>query len=423
MSSINRQDEMEAGEIVMEGKPYNENKKRGVDELYGYYRCFEEEEEDPFAEYERLSRTNRRKEENRDEKRHRSSSYHRRFEHRSPSYSSSRRKHSRDYESNYKDKRENSHVSCRGDNNNHRRSRSPLRKDSVINTVANDSSSESKKYTTTIAEEDKSRPSKVAKEKEIPIVDFEIEDEEEKKKEEDRLIEERRKRRQAILNRYKSSLTPSSPNTPSAITTSSSPIQILTSTTEEKMTTTPSPTEPDMDIEKDSNDIDKSSVSPSQQISAADYDPSMDKDLHHSRSETDLLKKKDDQEKVIERSDSQADMLASDYTEKLEQPKITTEIDMFSDNLDMFVAAADITAVDQNSALINNATAATNPNLTDNWDDPEGYYNTRIGEILDKRYQVLAHLGRGVFSSVVKAKDQKTNEEIAIKLIRNNETM
>jgi hypothetical protein len=59
-----------------------------------------------------------------------------------------------------------------------------------------------------------SKPKEEEKPAEPPLVDFEIEDEEEKKKEEDRLIEERRKRRQAILNRYKASPTPSSPNTP-----------------------------------------------------------------------------------------------------------------------------------------------------------------------------------------------------------------
>lgn len=29
--------------------------------------------------------------------------------------------------------------------------------------------------------------------------------------------------------------------------------------------------------------------------------------------------------------------------------------------------------------------AAENPNLTDNWDDAEGYYRVRIGEVLDTR--------------------------------------
>ncbi|KAI8645132.1 kinase-like domain-containing protein [Parasitella parasitica] len=156
-----------------------------------------------------------------------------------------------------------------------------------------------------------------------------------------------------------------------------------------------------------------------QHVSAADYDPTMDKDLHHTESQTDLLKQKDLQEPGV---DSHADMLASDYTEKLEeQSKPTAEIDMFADNLDMF-AATDITT-GQNALMTHASTAAANPNLTDNWDDPEGYYSTRIGEVLDGRYQVLANLGRGVFSSVVKAKDQETNEDVAIKLIRNNETM
>lgn len=111
-------------------------------------------------------------------------------------------------------------------------------------------------------------------------------------------------------------------------------------------------------------------------VSAADYDPSVDamRDLHHSASQTDLLKTKDHQEEVIEGTSSQTDMLASDYTEK--PPVITTtttEIDMFSDNLDMF-ADTDITA-GQNALLTNASSAASNPNLTDNWDDPEGYYS------------------------------------------------
>lgn len=113
-------------------------------------------------------------------------------------------------------------------------------------------------------------------------------------------------------------------------------------------------------------------------ISAADYDASMDKDdLHHSESQNNLLKSKDHQEKV---SDDGDDMLASDYTEKLEQQQqvkkaatTTTEIDMFADDLDMF-ADTDITA-GQHALLTNASTAASNPSLIDNWDDPEGYYS------------------------------------------------
>ncbi|KAL2634241.1 hypothetical protein R1flu_005720 [Riccia fluitans] len=65
--------------------------------------------------------------------------------------------------------------------------------------------------------------------------------------------------------------------------------------------------------------------------------------------------------------------------------------------------------------------------LTDNWDDAEGYYCFRIGEILDGRYEVASSHGRGVFSTVVRARDLKAGrgepEEVAIKIIRNNETM
>ncbi|KAL7334606.1 U4/U6 small nuclear ribonucleoprotein prp4 [Mucor circinelloides] len=400
MSPVNKHHEYEAGEIDDEGKPYN--RKRGVDQVYSRHRSFASSsssaaaaaEDDPFAEYERLSRSKRR-----DGSRERYSHH-----------SESRRRHSRDFESNNntKDKRENSHVSYRGDNYNSRRSRSPPK-----STLGSSSSSASRKYATTIEDPEAVKSSnpkreQEKKQEEPPIIDFEIEDEDEKKKEEDRLIEERRKRRQAILNRYKESPAPSSPNTPT-LPTPSSPIQI----TKEDVASND-----DTIMQEAQEQQNKESESP-QHVSAADYDPAMDKDLHHTESETDLLRKKDLQEPGV---DSHADMLASDYTEKLEeQPKATTEIDMFSDNLDMF-AATDITA-GQNALMTHATTAATNPNLTDNWDDPEGYYSTRIGEVLDDRYQVLANLGRGVFSSVVKAKDQETNEDVAIKLIRNNETM
>ncbi|KAI9169574.1 hypothetical protein LWI28_014280 [Acer negundo] len=65
--------------------------------------------------------------------------------------------------------------------------------------------------------------------------------------------------------------------------------------------------------------------------------------------------------------------------------------------------------------------------LHDNWDDAEGYYSYRFGEMLDGRYEVTAAHGKGVFSTVVRAKDLKGGigepEEVAIKIIRNNETM
>jgi len=65
-----------------------------------------------------------------------------------------------------------------------------------------------------------------------------------------------------------------------------------------------------------------------------------------------------------------------------------------------------------------------NPNLTDNWDDAEGYYRVRIGELMDGRYTVYGYTGHGVFSNVVRARDAaRDNEDVALKIIRNNEIM
>ena len=61
--------------------------------------------------------------------------------------------------------------------------------------------------------------------------------------------------------------------------------------------------------------------------------------------------------------------------------------------------------------------------MLDNWDDSEGYYKIILGEKLDNRYHVQANLGKGMFSGVVRATDMTTNKLVAIKLIRNNETM
>ena len=48
----------------------------------------------------------------------------------------------------------------------------------------------------------------------------------------------------------------------------------------------------------------------------------------------------------------------------------------------------------------------------------------RIGEQLDRRFTVYGYTGQGVFSNVVRARDTiKSNKEVAIKIIRNNEMM
>lgn len=71
------------------------------------------------------------------------------------------------------------------------------------------------------------------------------------------------------------------------------------------------------------------------------------------------------------------------------------------------------------------ASAPSASGLHDNWDDPDGYYRVILGEKLHQgRYQVFSILGRGMFASVVRAKDLAQNEqEVAIKIARRQETM
>lgn len=71
------------------------------------------------------------------------------------------------------------------------------------------------------------------------------------------------------------------------------------------------------------------------------------------------------------------DINDDDEKDKLFPEKDKKNKDMFSD---MF---GDNFAVDKLGDI--HSGAAENPNLTDNWDDAEGYYRVRIGETLDTR--------------------------------------
>ncbi|XP_067309609.1 serine/threonine-protein kinase PRP4 homolog [Pseudorasbora parva] len=95
--------------------------------------------------------------------------------------------------------------------------------------------------------------------------------------------------------------------------------------------------------------------------------------------------------------------------------------DMFTESDDMFTAYFD-------SARLRAAGIGKdfkeNPSLRDNWTDAEGYYRVNIGEVLDKRYGVYGYTGHGVFSNVIRARDlARANQEVAVKIIRNNEMM
>ncbi|KAA8904443.1 hypothetical protein TRICI_005493 [Trichomonascus ciferrii] len=63
----------------------------------------------------------------------------------------------------------------------------------------------------------------------------------------------------------------------------------------------------------------------------------------------------------------------------------------------------------------------------DTWDDVEGHYKVIVGELMEGRYLVKTTLGKGMFATVIRAEDKKPDSEgqqlVAIKIIRNNETM
>ncbi|XP_062986385.1 serine/threonine-protein kinase PRP4 homolog isoform X1 [Elgaria multicarinata webbii] len=113
-------------------------------------------------------------------------------------------------------------------------------------------------------------------------------------------------------------------------------------------------------------------------------------------------------------------LMAVEQNNGSSQKKLTAP-DMFTESDDMFAAYFD-------SARLRAAGIGKdfkeNPNLRDNWTDAEGYYRVNIGEVLDKRYNVYGYTGQGVFSNVVRARDMaRANQEVAVKIIRNNELM
>ncbi|KAH9813802.1 CMGC/DYRK/PRP4 protein kinase [Melampsora americana] len=84
--------------------------------------------------------------------------------------------------------------------------------------------------------------------------------------------------------------------------------------------------------------------------------------------------------------------------------------------------------------VINRAGADADGLVVDNFDDADGYYRVILGELLDNgRYHVHANLGKGMFASVVRAKDMQHNptkdgstglgRDVAIKVVRSQESM
>ncbi len=283
------------------------------------------------------------------------------------------------------------------------------------------------------------------------------------------LIEQRRKRREAIKAKYRGSATPllvqalqlgdrsgeSTPGqqedtTPSAVSSRLSPISSKAPANKSvpaPVDATPSPPAGpqdagspavfditnDQDLANTNGNLSKGEDNDGP--SAADYDPTMD-----MRED----KRRDDQRHTDEVSSSTYDetkptteqdvLLRPESLAPVEEKpkKSKDDFDMFADDDedDMFAEDPVSNGKVKVAASENIAKAIPIPQareldigMLDNWDDPEGYYKVILGELLNGRYHVQSNLGKGMFSGVVRAEDAITKKPVAIKLIRNNDTM
>jgi len=167
--------------------------------------------------------------------------------------------------------------------------------------------------------------------------------------------------------------------------------------------------------------------------SAADYDPTMDmredNQRENQRHNDDVSSGAYDETKPTTEQDVLLPVKSIEIEDKPKKSK--DEFDMFAeDDDDMF--ASEPASNDATQAHSSDEIARAVPipqakeldiGMLDNWDDIEGYYKIILGELLNGRYHVQTNLGKGMFSGVVRASDVTTSKLVAIKLIRNNETM
>ncbi|CAD6592562.1 MAG: U4/U6 small nuclear ribonucleoprotein prp4 [Alectoria sarmentosa] len=261
------------------------------------------------------------------------------------------------------------------------------------------------------------------------------------------LIEERRKRREAIKAKHRGQATPllvqalaldttSAPSTPkSTIMLNDTPAQ-ASPQKDSRLTSkvTPGQESPTDFLVLNDADLANSgavaSGSPQEdEPSAADYDPTMD--MQEDKMRHDEHQRKDEMPSGAYNEtgtvDQDVQIPDAEIQESVER-MADNGLDMFAedDELDMFAeipAASWKSEKEAAKAVPIPQAKALDMSMLDDWDDSEAYYKVILGELLDGRYHVQSNLGKGMFSGVVRATDQNTKRLVAIKLIRNNETM
>ncbi|KAF8990267.1 kinase-like protein [Cyathus striatus] len=178
---------------------------------------------------------------------------------------------------------------------------------------------------------------------------------------------------------------------------------VTNSNLRQSMSTSPTPT--DFTLAKDNlsghgrSDIQTTGVG--EQVSAADYDPSLDR-------------REDEQKRIRE-----PEVIDEGEEEKEEEEEEDVD-DMFAiDVLEKKVKKA--------KKVISKPAPALITTTLDSAADHEGYYAVILGEQLDGgRYQVFSSLGKGMFANVIRAREligESSGREVAIKIIRCQESM
>ena len=274
-------------------------------------------------------------------------------------------------------------------------------------------------------------------------------------KDEAAIIEERRKRREAIRAKYRSQPTPllvqaleqkgsepvsaaTTPTTSKAITPESgqSTNQLIVRLAADKnldarpvSPQTPNLSDPqspaDFDFSKEENLANRDShvsTGADEEPSAADYDPTADMREERARHDQSLFH--EDKQSL---ANDTARVSGTENNDTRQTRKSKDEFDMFADDDqmeddgDMFAPAS--SKKPSANGESKGRAQALDVTMMDNWDDPEGYYITIRDELFADRYVVMHTLGRGMFSSVIRAKDTQTGQLVAIKITRNNDTM
>ncbi|EME41886.1 hypothetical protein DOTSEDRAFT_55581 [Dothistroma septosporum NZE10] len=250
----------------------------------------------------------------------------------------------------------------------------------------------------------------------------------EKQLSEAELIEQRRKKREAIKKKYAASSGNDSlrratleSNLPSAAATPQhdstnvsepqSPVSPSSPGTPKDSSSAPgSPAQFEAMSDADLvNPLQVNANNDDQGQSAADYDPSMD--VNEDRPE---FRRQD-----IQDAEQKREPIKEPASMQLPK-KPADEFDMFAedDDDDMFAPS------DKPAKKVDAKEARTlDEGMLDNWDYPDGHYRIINGELLENRYAVEQQVGKGTFATVVRARDSKTGNKVAIKIACRNDTM